>query len=71
MGVAGCPKQAAASRGRGAFLGRMRWNWVYEMAVITSGADSGQWYSGTEPQWVQTPLDRTRGYHLLVVLETG
>jgi hypothetical protein len=49
--------RAAALRGLGAFVGRMQWNWVYEMVVIISGLDDGQWYQGTESMWVQISLE--------------
>jgi len=35
----------------------MQWNWVYEMVVIISGLDDGQWYQGTESRWVQISLE--------------
>ena len=44
-------------RGLGAFVGRMQWNWVYEMVVIISGLDDGQWYQGTEPCGYRFPLN--------------
>jgi hypothetical protein len=50
-------KGLAAKRGLGAFAGRMQWNWVYEMVVIISGLDDGQWYQGTESMWVQISLE--------------
>jgi hypothetical protein len=31
-------------------------NWVFEMVVIISGLDDGQWYQGTESMWVQISL---------------
>jgi hypothetical protein len=34
----------------------MQWNWVYEMVVIISGLDDGQWYQGTESMRVQISL---------------
>ena len=35
----------------------MQWNWVYEMVVIISGLDDGQWYQGTESMWAQISLE--------------
>lgn len=32
-------------------------NWVFEMVVIISGLDDGQWYQGTESRWVQISLE--------------
>ena len=31
-------------------------NWVFEMVVIISGLDDGQWYQGTDPTGAQTSL---------------
>ena len=31
-------------------------NWVFEMVVIISGLDDGQWYQGTDPTGAQTAL---------------
>ena len=38
-------------------MSRMKLNWFYEMVVIISGLDAGQWYQGTESKWVQISLE--------------
>jgi hypothetical protein len=56
VGVADYPKKGSQLAWPWRFRGRMQWNWVYEMVVIISGLDDGQWYQGTDPTGAQTPL---------------